>query len=333
MARRRLDRRRARCCSPASTARSAASRRTTASARTTGSSAPAMSSTGGALLANDPHLGISMPSIWFINGLHCATVGEACPFDVAGVSFPGVPGVVLGHNARIAWGATNADPDVQDLVIETVDPADPTPLPRPRRHVAPVHDPDRADRGLRRRAGHPRGPRDRPRPDPQRRRRAAGRQPADGAALVGDPSGGRRRTGRYEAILGLNVAADFDDFRAALSLYGAPSQNFVYADVDGHIGYQLPGLRAGPLRPRRPRRSAGPGLDRRRGVARPDPVRGAAVGAGPGRWLDRDRQQRSPSMPAYPHFLGQEWDPGYRAERIIDLINDHGAGRAEPCPR
>ena len=88
--------------------------------------APSMSSTGGALLANDPHLGISMPSIWFVNGLHCATVGEACPFDVAGVSFPGVPGVVLGHNARIAWGATNADPDVQDLVIETLDPADPT---------------------------------------------------------------------------------------------------------------------------------------------------------------------------------------------------------------
>ena len=67
-----------------------------------------------------------MPSIWFVNGLHCATVDDACPFDVAGVSFPGVPGVVLGHNARIAWGATNADPDVQDLVIETVDPADPS---------------------------------------------------------------------------------------------------------------------------------------------------------------------------------------------------------------
>src|SRR6185503_11159931 len=58
-----------------------------------------------------------------INGLHCATVDDACPFDVAGVSFPGVPGVVLGHNARIAWGATNAGPDVQDLFSEQVDPA------------------------------------------------------------------------------------------------------------------------------------------------------------------------------------------------------------------
>ena len=107
---------------------------------------PAMSQTGGALLANDPHLGISMPSIWFINGLHCRTVSDACPYDVAGVSFPGVPGVVLGHNARIAWGATNIDPDVQDLVIEKVDPADPN---------AYIHDgastpfdgPPRADQG------------------------------------------------------------------------------------------------------------------------------------------------------------------------------------------
>ena len=109
-----------------------ASPRTTGSARTTGSSAPAMSSTGGALLANDPHLGISMPSIWFINGLHCRTVVGRLPVSTSPASrFPGVPGVVLGHNARIAWGATNVDPDVQDLVIETVDPADPNALPRP----------------------------------------------------------------------------------------------------------------------------------------------------------------------------------------------------------
>ena len=71
---------------------------------------PAMSSTGGALLANDPHLGISMPSVWYINGLHCAPVGEACPYDVAGVTFPGVPGIVLGHNARIAWARRTSTP-------------------------------------------------------------------------------------------------------------------------------------------------------------------------------------------------------------------------------
>ena len=112
---------------------------------------PGMSQTGGALLANDPHLGISMPSIWFINGLHCRTVSAACPYDVAGVSFPGVPGVVLGHNARIAWGATNIDPDVQDLVIEKVDPADPNAL-HARWGIDPVRRPPRTDQGVRRRS-------------------------------------------------------------------------------------------------------------------------------------------------------------------------------------
>jgi penicillin amidase len=75
------------------------------------------SASGGALLANDPHLGFSMPSVWIMNGLHCRVVSDACPFDVTGVSFPGVPAIVLGHNARVAWGATNVGPDVQDLYL------------------------------------------------------------------------------------------------------------------------------------------------------------------------------------------------------------------------
>jgi penicillin amidase len=282
---------------------------------------PSLSSTGGALLANDPHLGISMPSVWFINGLHCTTVGEACPFDVAGVSFPGVPGVVLGHNARIAWGATNADPDVQDLVIETVDPADPTRYLGPDGTSLPftvrteqinvsrggtvslevretVHGPilndvdkrlvDSPLIALRWSAIHPAAAPDR----------------------------------TYEAILGLNTAADFDDFRSALSKYGAPSQNFVYADVDGHIGYQMPGYV--PVRSDPNDRS-----DR--------PVDGSS---GASEWLDPIPFGDLPWSldPAagwivtannavvdqgYPHFLGQDWDPGYRAERIIDLITHH----------
>ena len=67
-----------------------------------------------------------MPSVWFMNGLHCRAVSPACPFDVDGVSFPGAPAVILGHNARIAWGATNVGPDTEDLFVETVDPKDPT---------------------------------------------------------------------------------------------------------------------------------------------------------------------------------------------------------------
>ncbi|HEY4632594.1 MAG TPA: penicillin acylase family protein, partial [Candidatus Limnocylindrales bacterium] len=284
--------------------------------------APAMSATGGALLANDPHLGISMPSIWYMNGLHCATVDAACPYDVAGVSFPGVPGVVLGHNARIAWGATNVDPDVQDLVIETVDPADPG------RYLAPdgssqpfaTHTEEIRVKGgepvtlVVRETGH--GP---ILNDVDERLEDAPLMAIRWTATHPDAAPDRT----VEAVLGLNIAADFDDFRASLALYGAPSQNFVYADVDGHIGYQLPGYI--PVRSDPTDRG-----DR--------PVSGSD---GTGEWVGRIPYDELPTQldpedgwivtannaavdAGYPHFIGQEWDPGYRADRIIDLVNDYG---------
>ena len=70
---------------------------------------------GKPILANDPHLGIQMPSIWYEIGLHCVQVSSACPYDVEGFSFPGTPGIVIGHYQRIAWGVTNVGPDTQDL--------------------------------------------------------------------------------------------------------------------------------------------------------------------------------------------------------------------------
>ncbi len=282
---------------------------------------PQFSSSGGALLANDPHLGISMPSIWFINGLHCATVFEGCPYDVAGVSFPGVPGVVLGHNARIAWGATNADPDVQDLVIETIDPADPG------RYFGPdgaslafttrteeifvsggetvtlevretIHGPILNDVDERLTEA------------PLMALRWTGTQPDIGPDRT------------FEAILGLNVAADFDEFRAALAIYGGPSQNFVYADIDGHIGYQLPGyvpVRSDPddrgLRPVRGDDGSGEWVGRIAPEDLPwqlDPLVGWVVSANNALVDD-----------GYGAFLGAEPDPGYRAERIIALISGY----------
>src|SRR5690606_24398295 len=76
------------------------------------------------LLANDPHLGISQPGIWYQNGLHCREVGPDCPFDVAGFSFSGLPGVVIGHNAELGWGFTNMGSDAVDLFMERVYPDD-----------------------------------------------------------------------------------------------------------------------------------------------------------------------------------------------------------------
>ena len=74
---------------------------------------------GKPLLANDPHLSPSVPSIWYL--IHLSAPGVR----VAGVSIPGTNGVIIGHNERIAWGMTNLDPDVQDLYLEKFDPASP----------------------------------------------------------------------------------------------------------------------------------------------------------------------------------------------------------------
>ena len=279
---------------------------------------PSMSASGGALLANDPHLGVSMPSIWIINGLHCRVVSAACPYDVAGVSFPGAPGIVLGHDARAAWGATNIYADVQDLVVETVDPADPTayltptgPVPFTIRHeeigvkgAAPV--------GLDvRETVH--GPIITDVDD-----RLAGAPPL---ALRWTALRGPDHT--LEAILALSIIKDFDDFRAALSQYGAPAQNFVYADVDGHIGYQYPGYM--PVRSDASDTGLRPvdgGDGRHEWVGRVpyddlprqlDPEPGWIVTA-----------NNAPVDANYPYRLGTEWDPGDRAQRIIDLLNDFG---------
>jgi penicillin amidase len=84
-----------------------------------------LTASGMPILANDPHLAIQMPSIWHQVDLHCQPYNEACPFEVAGFSFPGVPGVIIGHNNDIAWGVTNLGPDVMDLFIEKVNPENP----------------------------------------------------------------------------------------------------------------------------------------------------------------------------------------------------------------
>lgn len=79
-----------------------------------------MTESGLPLLANDTHLAIQMPSIWFENGLHCV----GCGLDVVGFSFAGTPAVVIGHNDHQAWGVTNEAADTQDLYIEKVNPDD-----------------------------------------------------------------------------------------------------------------------------------------------------------------------------------------------------------------
>jgi penicillin amidase len=278
--------------------------------------------TGTPLLANDPHLGIQMPSIWYEIGLHCEPVGPDCPYQVVGASFAGTPGVIIGHNERIAWGVTNLGPDVQDLFIEKVNPENPNQyayrgewhdmeIIREEIHVAGRDDPVVVDVRL---THH--GP------------------------IINDVAGGTEESWSFswqplalswtalqpgtlvKSILLLDQAHDWESFRQALSYWDAPSQNFVYADVEGNIGYQAPG--------RIPIRAAGDG-------SRPVPG-----WTGEYEWVDTipfDALPRSfnPAEgylvtannaavpPDYPYLITQDWAPGYRACRICELVDSDPA--------
>ena len=203
--------------------------------------------TGKPLLSNDPHLGIQMPSIWYEVGLHCQPVSEECPFDVRGYALPAVPGVVLGHNARIAWGFTNIDPDVIDLYEIKVNPDNP---------LQYEYDGEMLDRTVRNeeiKFG------DGGSVTIQVRETVMGPIITDNVTVEDGVSSGYGETALamrwaaldptqlMRALFLLNTAQNWEDFREANAYFAAPAQNVIYADVDGNIGYQTPGLI--PIRP------------------------------------------------------------------------------------
>jgi penicillin amidase len=290
--------------------------------------APSRSASGGALLANDPHLDISMPSVWYLIGLHCDPVGPACPYELAGAGFPGVPGIVLGHNDRIAWGLTNVGPDVQDLFDETVDPADPThylykgqsrPFDVRAETIkvaggadvtlnvrSTVHGPVVSDVAYELK--------------PKAEDGAELGQPGHVYALEWTATIQPDRT--LDSVLAVNRAQDWNEFREALRNFGAPSQTFLYADIDGHIGVQIPGLI--PIRAGGAGSYPAPGADGSHDwtgfvpfddlPSSYDPPSGVIVAS-----------NNKPVAPDYKFFLGQEWDPGYRSARIHQLLDAAGS--------
>ena len=195
--------------------------------------APARSESGAPFLANDPHLGVMMPSIWYTNGLHCSPVTDDCPMEVIGYTFPGSPGVIVGHNRRIAWGVTNAFPDVQDLYIETLNPDNPDQYLFDGEWV----DMDIATETIHVFGGEPveievrwtrHGPIVTDLNDEADEVLALRWTVLEPGNLLG-------------AVIGIDMARNWDEFRQALELWDWPAQNFVYADVEGHIGYQMSG--------------------------------------------------------------------------------------------
>lgn len=292
----------------------------------------ALTASGLPLLANEPHLGASMPSVWYQVQLKCSAVSDDCPFDVGGFSFSGLPGVVIGHNQKVAWGFTNLTTDVTDLYIERIEGdrywrdgalvpleestetlrvagADDVTL----RIRSTVHGPIVS--GL---TGDFTAIADNP--EPGLGAAEAGPDPAATEYAVSlrwtalDP--GTTST----AIFALATAQSFEDFRTAAALFDVPAQNLLYADTDGNIGYQTPG--------RLPIRGAGwmpqPGWDSSydwRGFipfeelpVAYNPASGYIVTANNAIVTDD-----------YAFFLSRDWDYGYRAARITSLLERRAA--------
>ncbi len=205
-----------------------------------------MTETGKPILANDTHLGIQMPSIWFQNGLHCVGSDPECPYQVTGFQFVGAPGVTIGHNARIAWGVTTESVDTQDLYVERVNPANPDQYEvdgkwvdfEKRVETIGIAGGDSEEFEVRS-----------TRHGPVISGTYLDHDDLDGTKAIELPEEyvvtlawqSLQPATLFESILTLNRAEDYDDFRSAMALWDVAAQNVVYADVDGNIAYQATG--------------------------------------------------------------------------------------------
>ncbi|GHF85981.1 penicillin amidase [Kitasatospora xanthocidica] len=283
--------------------------------------------TGKPLLANDPHLGPGLPSVWYQMGLHCRTASPACQFDVSGFTFAGMPGVVIGHNKDIAWGFTNLGADVTDLVLEKVT--------GPETYQVDGKD-VRFD--LRKETIKVAGGDD---------RTITVRTTQTGAPLISDQRTEQQNVGKYapngtsapdrgtsgygvalqwtalspgktmDAVFALDKAKNWDEFRAAAKDFAVPAQNLIYADAK-NIGYQAPGT---------------------------IPVRGKGDGTYPALGWDSAYQWKDPipfsALPwslnpssgyivtanqavvdqSYKYSLTKDWEYGTRAKEITDQLD------------
>lgn len=282
--------------------------------------------TGKPLLANDPHLAPQLPSLWYQMGLHCRAVSATCKYDTAGYTFSGMPGVIIGHNQDIAWGFTNLGADVTDLFLEKVS------------GDGYLYDGKVKPFTVREETIKVAG---------GKSRHITVRETNNGP-LVSDRSGELEKVGQkapvsnaapdradgygvalkwtalepghsMDAVFELNRAKDFTTFRKAAEHFEVPSQNLVYADTKGHIGYQAPGKI--PVRKSGDGTMPSPGWSSSYGWKKDpipfdelpyeyDPERGYVVTANQA-VIDED---------TYPNLLTKDWGYGSRSQRINDLI-------------
>jgi penicillin amidase len=287
-------------------------------------------STGMPLLANDPHLAPMMPSIWAQMGLHCRVVSSSCPYDVAGFTFSGVPGVIIGHNQTIGWGFTNLGPDVTDLVLEKVSGgtyrvgSDARPLSQ---RTETIKVAGGADVTITVRSTTD-GPII---SDASTELTTVGEKAPTGSAAPARDSGyavALRWTaltpGRtMDAVGDLDVAQTWDDFRHAASEFETPAQNMIFASTDGTIGYQTPGripIRHGydgtyPAEGWDPKQTWTGYLPFDALPSVKNPVDGFVVTA-----------NNAAVGTSYPYLITHDWSYGARSQRITDLVTLATAG-------
>ena len=258
---------------------------------------------GRPILANDPHLPPTYPALWYENHL------SGGDYQVTGFTMPGVPGVVIGHNNNIAWGFTNAFPDIQDIYVERFHPTD-----HMRYEVngqwqqAEVRLETIKIRGCTPRVERVRYTRHGPVFSdllPDERRDLALRWT------------GHNPHNHLRAVLDMNLAGDWKSFQQALTAWGFPSQNVVYADISGTIAYVMPG--------KVPLRKTGSGLAPVPGWKDDFEWQGwiprnelpTLHNPGSGRIVTANNRVQGPS---YPYLLTGEWLPDYRARRIDQLL-------------
>lgn len=269
---------------------------------------------GKPLLANDPHLGLSAPISWYLARVQ--TPSET----LAGATAPGFPFFIFGHNERIAWGLTNTGSDVEDLFRERLDPANPD------RYLTPEGSEPFA---LRTETIKVKGGADVVAEVRSTRHgpvihdgRAGAAQPDDEAEILALAAVYLATDDETpQAALGVNGAHSWAEFTAALAHQKIIQQNFGYADVDGNIGFIAPG--------RVPVRAAGYALVPAPGWS------GEADWRGELPFAELPRVYNPPSDlivnannrivgPGYRWYLGDGWDAGFRARRIVELLANGG---------
>lgn len=258
------------------------------------------------LLADDPHLGLSSPSIWY--QMHLTSPEQ----NVSGVIFAGIPGIILGHNDDVAWGVTNVNPDVQDLYIETVNPNNPYEF----EYDGQWYKAEVREEPINVKGGET--------IDFEVVTTKHGPVISNVMWNYENPNAvfsmqwtALEPTKELQAVVGFNKAKNWEEFEKALEDFNAPAQNFVFADKSGTIAYKANGRV--PIR--------------KKGNAEL-PVPGNSSEYGWIGYIPYDELPRTVNPPegfvatannevideSYPYHLSNLWAQPYRYERIAELL-------------